>query len=93
MPYTLQMNPEVRDYLRDLTGLSRSGRVALWADLFDMLRHHADTLRADPSRRLEPDAPCFLCELFLRDPESGRLHSVRVVVNDSGEAYGVLVIE
>ena len=31
--------------------------------------------------------------MFLRDPESGRLHTVRLVVNDAGAAYGVLVVE
>ena len=93
MPYTLQFTEDVRTYLRDLPGLSRSGRVALWAGIFDNLRHHADAFRADPGRRLRTDAPYFLWEYILRDPESGRFHSVRLVVNDGGAAYGVLVVE
>jgi hypothetical protein len=91
--YTLQLTEDVRAYLRNLPGLSRSGRVALWAGVFDGLRHYADTYRADPSRRLAPDSPRFLCEHILRDPETGRLHSIRLVVNDAGAAYGVLVVE
>lgn len=93
MPYNLHMPPEVQTYLRNLPDLSREARVILWASLFDMLRHSGDALRADPSRRLAPDSPNFQCSLVLRDPHSGRLHRVRVVVNDAAAAYGVLVVE
>lgn len=42
---------------------------------------------------MAPDSPLFLCEHVFRDPETSRLHSVRLVVNDAGAAYGVLVVE
>ncbi len=93
MPYTLQLTEDVRTYLWHLPGLSRAGRLVLWGGVFDGLRQYADTYRANPALRLAPNSPRFRCQRVFRDPDTGRLHSLRFVVNDASAAYGVLVVE
>ncbi len=91
MAYNLEFMSSAKVAFRNIPGLSREGRIALWAgSLFD-LRHNADVYRADPTRRLAPGSPHFLYEYIFRDPEGDRpFRCVRFVVNDATAAYGVL---
>lgn len=93
MPYYLDFTPAARTGLRNIPGLSRAGRLVLWAGVLDSLRHHADTYRADPALRLAPGSPRFRCENVFRDPDTGRVHLLRLTVNDANAVYGVLLVE
>jgi hypothetical protein len=91
--YYLDFPPATKTALRNITGLSRAGRLVLWAGVLDTLRHYADTYRANPALRLAPNSPRFNYQHVFRDPGTGRVHSLRLVVNDASAAYGVLVVE
>ncbi len=68
MAYSLRLHPErVINYLRNLDGLSREGRIRLFANLHDDLRVHADMYRQDHDRRLAPGSDYFWYHLVFRD--------------------------
>ena len=75
--------------MRNLTGLTRQGRIKLFAALDLGLRHNGDTFRAEQDTRRGPDR--FASEVTILD--DGRVHHFRFVVNDASASYGVLQIE
>jgi hypothetical protein len=93
VPYYLDFTPATKTGLRNISGLTRAGRLVLWAGVLDTLRHYADTYRANQALRLAPNSPRFLYDHVFRDPDTGRVHSVRFVANDASAAYGVLRVE
>ena len=88
MAFTVRTSPPVQDYLRRLTGLTRTGRIKLVAGILGLLRDHADTFRSDPSRRLSPGSPFFRFDYIFTD--TGRLWRADCVADDSAAVYGVL---
>ncbi len=94
MPYSLDFAPPVRDYLRSHVGLSRQGRIILYASLNQDLRVHGDTFRRDPSRRLEGDSSRFVYDIAFRDQDGdGKIHHFWFIVSDRSAEYGVLRLE
>jgi hypothetical protein len=88
MPYSLEFAEPVRSFLRNFGGLSRSGRIKLYATVIDTLRNYGDTYRADPELRQSPDPNVFVYDAVFAD--GGRLHRFVFEVDDSAAAFGVL---
>jgi hypothetical protein len=88
--YHLDIANDVQVYLRSLTGLSRQGRVKLYANL-QHLRNLADSYRNDPVNRLAPNSPYLWYTILFQD-DDGSMQTFRFMVNDSGAAYGVLQV-
>jgi hypothetical protein len=88
--YSLDFQP-IRAALRSIPGLSRLGRVKLYANIIDVLRNHGDVFRNDPALRVAPGSPEFRYHAIMADSDGdGRYHSFVFIVDDSGAAYGVL---
>jgi hypothetical protein len=77
VPYLLGLN------------LSPVGREALLRCLMQ-LAESADTFLRGPDWRLAPGSDCIQVEWVFRDPGTGILHVLRLVVNDAAAPYGVL---
>ena len=90
MAYHLEISGPVMDYLRHFAGLSREGRIKLFANFIRDLRDYGDQFRADPSRRLSPGSPLFWYSIAFLDGQRG--YEFRFLVDDSPAAYGVLRI-
>ncbi len=88
MSYTVSMSNPVRGYLSTLSGLSRQGHLKLVTGILNLLRHHGDTLRSDPSRRMATGSSRFRFDHVFSD--GGRFWRVECVADDSAAAYGVL---
>jgi hypothetical protein len=86
--YSLELLPEVRQFLFNSPDLSRADRVRLFANL-DSLREHGDHYRGEVARRLSPGSEHFSFDLILQT-ESGALRHFRFVISDVSAAYGVL---
>jgi hypothetical protein len=87
--YKLNVDPAVRDYFRDFLGLSRKGRLRLYAAVNDTAEL-SDAFRADATNRLASGSPhLILHHLFL---DGNRIRGLTLVVDDSSAAYGVLSI-
>jgi len=77
-------------YLLNLA-LSREARLIL-ATFFQEIRAYADTYLNNPERRLAPGSDCFRVDFVFRDPGSGVLHQLRLILSDAAADYGVLRI-
>ena len=88
MSYVVSISNPVRGYLRALSGLSRQGHLKLASGILNLLRHHGDTLRSDPSRRMAAGSSRFRFDRVFSD--GIRLWRVECVADDSAAAYGVL---
>jgi hypothetical protein len=57
MAYSLEFSPAVKAALRGIPGLSRSGRIELYAHVIDSLRNHGDDFpqQSGPPRRAAAD--------------------------------------
>jgi hypothetical protein len=92
--YSLQFDSSVLSFLRGYEGLTREGRIRLFANLDLDLRQLADFYINDPDRRLSTDPLRFFYDIVFRDPPgAGPLRHFRFVVNAGGAAYGVLEVE
>jgi len=80
----------VAPYLLGLP-LSPEGREVLLRCL-TQLAESADTFLRGPDWRLAPGSECIQVEWVFRDPGTGVLHLLRLVVNDAAARYGVLRI-
>jgi hypothetical protein len=59
MPYSLELHEDgVKAFIRNLPGLSREGRVKLFANLDSDLREKADAYRVHPGDGLPRGRPC-----------------------------------
>jgi hypothetical protein len=90
VPYSLQYSEELKEQLRTLAGLSREGRVKLYANLHHSLAVVPDGFRSDPDNRDPSGASRFLFRVLLMD--AGRVRQFQFAVNDSAAQYGVLQI-
>jgi hypothetical protein len=87
--YKLNVHPAVRDYFRDFPGLTRKGRLRLYAAINDTAEL-SDAFRADPANRLAPGSPHLkLHHLFL---DGNRIRGLTLVIDDSSAVYGILSI-
>jgi hypothetical protein len=86
--YTVDTVEPVKEYLRNLAGLSREGRLKLLAGYLDNLRNWGDEFRSEPSTRHPSSSSLFTYRHIFRD--GGRLYTARFVVDDSSAPYGVL---
>jgi hypothetical protein len=92
--YSLKIAPPVTTFLRNFTGLSRQGRVRLFANLDSDLREQGDIYRQDPARSLAPGSPYFWYRIIFMDTDrDGRVWQFSFVVNDSAAVFGVLQVE
>lgn len=90
MAYLLQFDEKiVAPYILELD-LSRAGRIVLAAALHREIRLHADAYLQDRDRRLSPDSDCFRVDLVFRDPDSGVIHQLGLVISDAAAQYGIL---
>ena len=89
MPYSVEIPPSVKAYLRDLPGLSRTARVKLAAYVHGFIRETTDDYRNDPVNRSEAGPPYLRYQCALLDNEDGRVHLFDFIVKDAS-AYGVL---
>lgn len=87
MRFKLEFRQSVREYLRNLP-LTRNGRVRVNAALIQMAAEVPDSFRSDPANRLGP-FHYYFNHIFM---DGGRVWLLRVVVDDSTAAYGVLRI-
>jgi hypothetical protein len=85
--YKVELVEAVRAYLVTV-GLTRSGRIKLYAAIHDALALVPDSLRLNPAGSLGPGSPLFWFHHIFTD--TGRLRTVSFVVDDSGAVYGVL---
>ncbi len=91
MRYSLDFVSSVKSYLRNITSLSRQGRVKLFANLDASLRDKGDRLRANAELRVASGSDNFFWDLVIRDTDGdGQIHTFRFVVNDAAAKYGVL---
>lgn len=91
MAYSLHLREaEVVDYLRECAGLSREGRIILYANIHADLREKADFYRSDQDRRLAPGSPYFWYDIVFLDPRNQHFHRFWFVVSDAAATYGVL---
>jgi hypothetical protein len=74
--------------LRNLSGLSRTARLKLFAGYLDTLREYGDALRSEPATRYPENDSLFTFRYIFQD--SGRIFTARFVVDDSAAVYGVL---
>ena len=89
MAYWLEFHEtRVAPYLLSLL-LSPEGRLVL-ARLLGETCDHADVYRNSPDRRLAPGSDCFWVELVFRDPGTGVIHQLRLIISDAAASYGVL---
>lgn len=89
MPYSLQYDESVKQFLRESAGMSRVGRNKLFAELHLNLREKGDIWRAEASQRSAINSSRFVFDTLIRD-EDGSYHHFRFVVDDAGAEYGVL---
>jgi hypothetical protein len=87
LSYSLQLAPDVRDFLFNRPGLSRAGRVKVF-DLLNALRDHGDTCRREVSRHLSPGSAHFTFN-FLPRSETRELRHFSFVVSNASAVYGV----
>lgn len=95
MAYALEYDTkQVLPYLRHYEGLSREGRLVLFATLREYLGEHGDDFRRNEGfRRWGTESSCFEFQLVLGDPDNpGSLRVFRFVINDEAASYGVLRI-
>jgi hypothetical protein len=85
--FSLEYRESVREYLRNLP-LTREGRVRLYALLIERIAEVSDSFRSDSANRVGPKSALFHTRLIFAD--SGHTWRIRVVVDDSTAAYGVL---
>ena len=90
MRYHFEITPRVRQYLSDLSLLTREGRIKLSAGI-SSLSEAADQFRIDPANRLGPDSRYFRAQYIFAD--GGKVRMLTLVIDDSAAAYGVLVVE
>jgi len=95
MAYRLRIHEgQVLPYLRGQEGLSRNGRVRLFANLHANLREMAEDDRQDPGRRLAPGSPYFWFDILFRGGDAGgRLHHFWFAVSDEAAQYVILLID
>ena len=95
MIYSLKVNEDrVVKYLRNFEGLSREGRIKLFANFHSDLRVNGDFYRQEKDRRLGPESDCFWYQIVLKDDHGdGRVRQFTFVVNDAAAVYGVLQVE
>ena len=95
MRYSLKFNPvTVAPFLRNYQGLSREGRVRLYAQLHFALGHSGDTIRQDPNLREAPGSTYFWYRFLFRDSHGdGRIRQFTFAVSDAAAVYGVLEIQ
>jgi len=95
VPYSLDIHRErVTNHIRDYPGLSRHGRVKLFANLHSDLRMRGDFYRQDPERRVAPGTDYFWYQFLLRDDDGdGRIRHFSFVVGDGFAQYGILSVE
>lgn len=88
MPYRVEVNSGVRDYLRGLEGLSRDGRLALHA-FVEALREYGDFASQECPRQ-SPDSPIFrLRWTFDAGPA---IRSLDLYIDDSEAEAGLLSV-
>ena len=91
MAYKLEFQPQVKLFFRSLTGLSRQGRIRLFANLHASLANVSDAFRHDPANRTAPGSSRFVFLLLMRDTAGGgRIHQFRFIVDDAAAPYGIL---
>jgi hypothetical protein len=80
------------EYLRDRAGLTPEGFGRLRVSIAAILENCTDAFREE--RRTEPppegNQPSTYFEVTHVFPDAGRVYLVRLIVNDSAAAYGVL---
>jgi hypothetical protein len=93
--YSLEEDPDVRQYLHDFEGLSREARIRLFTKYPQALRENADIYRSQAHRRLQPGSRFFQVSFVIQtedDQQQVQVYRFRFVVDDWGAAYGVLRI-
>ena len=92
MGFWLELNEQhVLEYLRNLQGLSRQGRLRLFASL-DRLRTRGD-FYIQNAERTGAESDLFWFRVRIRDRQGdGRLRQFRFAVSDSAASFGVLRI-
>jgi hypothetical protein len=85
--YTLNYSAAIKVQIRNLQGLSREGRVKLFANLHWGLAVVSDPFRNNPANRNSANPAEFDFQLLLFD---NRVRTFLFRVDDSGAGYGVL---
>jgi hypothetical protein len=86
MSYFLEHSDLSKSQFRELAGLTRHGRIRLFAGAYSSIKIIPDEIRSDPQRRGQSNSSRFVFDYVLRD--AGRVRTFLFVVDDSSAAAG-----